>query len=447
MQRLRRAAFVTVTCVTVASLAVASPAPTAAGPGATRAPVVLPAAKAEGVAPTAAGVRRALQTVLRDPSLGVHVGAAVYDVSRRRPVYSTAGTFTPASTLKLLTTTAALAELGPDHRFSTKVVEAGRGSVVLVGGGDPLLDSGRRTKVSYPRRASLPALATATVRALRAKGVRAVTLGYDATLFSGPAANAKWQPNYIPEGIAAPTTALWVDQGRKVAGMADRWPDPALAAGQAFGAHLKAAGIKVVAVRPAKAPAAARPLAEVRSPTLAAIAEHVNLASDNDGAEVLLRHIGLATGSGGSYAGGVKGLRKTLAGLGLDVSKARIEDGSGLSRTNAIPLTLLSSALATVAGPGHPELRPLLAGLPVAGFSGSLAERFAGPGTAPGSGHVRAKTGTLTGVHSLAGLVRDRTGSLLVIVLATDRAKTDKALAARLALDRAASMLANCGCG
>lgn len=445
MQRIRRAAFVTVACVTVGSLAVATPS--SARQDAAKAPVVLPAAKAEGVAPTAAGVRRALQAVLRDPSLGVHVGAAVYDVSRRRPVYSTAGTFTPASTLKLLTTTAALAELGPDHRFTTKVVQAGPGSVVLVGGGDPLLDSGRRAEASYPRRASLPALATATVRALRAKGVRAVTLGYDATLFTGPGANAKWQPNYIPEGIAAPTGALWVDQGRKVPGRAARWPDPALAAAQAFGARLKAAGIKVVTVRKAKAPAGARSLAEVRSPTLAAIAEHVNLASDNDGAEVLLRHVGLATGSGGSYAGGVKGLRKTLAGLGLDVSKARIEDGSGLSRTNAVPLTLLSSALAVVAGPDHPELRPLLAGLPVAGFSGSLAKRFAGPGTAAGSGHVRAKTGTLTGVHSLAGLVRDRTGSLLVIVLATDRAKTDKALAARLALDRAASVLANCGCG
>ena len=200
-------------------------------------------------------------------------------------------------------------------------------------------------------------------------------------------------------------------------------------------------------VKRAKAPAAAKSLAEVRSPTLASIAEHVNLASDNDGAEVLLRHVGLATGAGGSSAGGVTGLRKTLGGLGLDLSKARIQDGSGLSRTNAIPLTLLSSALAAVAGPDHPKLRPLLAGLPVAGFSGSLAQRFAGPGTAPGSGHVRAKTGTLTGVHSLAGLVRDRTGSLLVIVLATDRARTDKALAARLALDRAASVLANCGCG
>jgi serine-type D-Ala-D-Ala carboxypeptidase/endopeptidase (penicillin-binding protein 4) len=447
VQRMRRAAFVTVTGVTVGSLAVASPAPIAAKPTTAQAPVVLPAAKAEGVAPTAAGVRRALQATLRDPALGGHVGISVYDVSRRRHVYSTAGSFTPASTLKLLTTTAALAALGADHRFTTKVVDAGRGSVVLVGGGDPLLDAGRRTKASYPRRASLPALAALTVKALRAKGVRTVTLGYDATLFSGPGANPKWQRNYVPEGIAAPTTALWIDQGRKNPTRSARWPDPALAAAQAFGGYLKAAGIKVVTVRRAKAPAGAKSLAEVRSPTLAAIAEHVNLASDNDGAEALLRHVGLATGAGGSTAGGVTGLRKTLGGLGLDPAKARIEDGSGLSRTNAVPLTLLSSALATVAGPDHPELRPLLAGLPVAGFNGSLAERFAGPGTTAGSGHVRAKTGTLTGVHSLAGLVRDRTGTLLAIVLATDRAKTDKALAARLALDRAASVLANCGCG
>jgi D-alanyl-D-alanine carboxypeptidase/D-alanyl-D-alanine-endopeptidase (penicillin-binding protein 4) len=154
----------------------------------------------------------------------------------------------------------------------------------------------------------------------------------------------------------------------------------------------------------------------------------------------------VATGNGGSYLGGLKGLRATLTKLGIDITRARLDDGSGLSRTNQVPLDVLAGAVRVAASPDHPQLRHLLTGLPVAGFNGSLRERFTGAGTAPGTGLVRAKTGTLTSVHSLAGLVRDRTGTLLVFAVATDSAPPAKALDARAALDRAASALADCGC-
>ena len=65
-----------------------------------------------------------------------------------------------------------------------------------------------------------------------------------------------------------------------------------------------------------------------------------------------------------------------------------------------------------VASGEHPELRPVLTGLPVAGFTGSLAYRF---DQAPaGRGLVRAKTGTLSGVSGLAGVATDREGTPLV---------------------------------
>jgi D-alanyl-D-alanine carboxypeptidase/D-alanyl-D-alanine-endopeptidase (penicillin-binding protein 4) len=161
---------------------------------------------------------------------------------------------------------------------------------------------------------------------------------------------------------------------------------------------------------------------------------------------VLLRHVGLATKNGGSYAGGLAGLRTTLTKLGLDVTKARFEDGSGLSRTNLVPLDVLAGAVRVAAEPDRPKLRHLLTGLPVAGFNGSLEQRFAGPGTATGTGMVRAKTGTLTSVHSLAGYVRTKAGTLLVFAVATDSSPPAKALDARAALDRAAAALAGCGC-
>ncbi|HEU4947794.1 MAG TPA: D-alanyl-D-alanine carboxypeptidase/D-alanyl-D-alanine-endopeptidase [Kribbella sp.] len=456
MARPPRASFVTlVGCAVLAALvAGAGGAQAVRGPslGSTAAaPLVLSPAKTEGVAPTAAGVRRVLAPVLADPSLGGHHGVYVFDASRNKTVFSSgaAKPFVPASTLKLLTTASALATLGPDHRFTTKAVSTSKGSVVLVGGGDPLLATKRSTDPrAFPQGATLQELAAGTARALRAQGVRSVSLGYDASLFTGPVVNPKWQPIYISEGIAARTSALWVDEGRLKPGMAKRATSPALAAATAFAAQLRAAGVKVVGAPKAKTvPESAASLAQVRSAPLGDIVEYVNLHSDNDGAEVLLRQVGLATKNGGSYAGGLAGVRATLTELGLNLGKARLEDGSGLSRTNQVPLDVLAGAVRVAASPDHPELRHLLTGLPVAGFSGSLEARFASPGTSAGSGLVRAKTGTLTGVHSLAGLVRDRTGTLLVFAVATDSAPANKPLEARAALDRAASALAGCGCG
>jgi serine-type D-Ala-D-Ala carboxypeptidase/endopeptidase (penicillin-binding protein 4) len=452
-----RAAFVTIAAGAVLAALAAGAGGAQALPGASlrtsdsaAAPLVLSPAQTEGVAPTAAGVQRALAPALADPSLGKHRGAYVYDASRGKPLFSTgtATPFVPASTMKLLTGVSALATLGPDRWFTTKTVAVSKGQIVLVGGGDPLLTIKRQTDpLDFPKRATLQDLAAGTARALRAQGVRSVSLGYDATLFTGPAVNPKWLPTYIAEGIAAPTSALWVDEGRVVPGNAKRASSPALAAANAFAAQLRAAGVKVTAVKAMEAPAAATNLAQVRSAPLGDIIEYVNLHSDNDGAEVLLRQVGLATKNGGSYAGGLKGVRSTLTSLGLDISRARLEDGSGLSRTDQVPLDLLAGALRVAASGSRPELKHLITGLPVAAFTGSLGDRFRSPGTAAGTGLVRAKTGTLTGVHSLAGLVRDRTGTLLVFAVATDSAPAAKALAARAALDRAVAALAGCGCG
>ncbi|HET6985203.1 MAG TPA: D-alanyl-D-alanine carboxypeptidase, partial [Kribbella sp.] len=338
MARPPRAVFVTLLatalCTSLVSGARAVPGSVQT---AQQAPVVLAPAKAEGVAPTAAGVQKALAAFLRDPSLGKHRGIYVYDASRGKPVFSagTATPFTPASTLKLLTTVSALETLGADHTFTTKVVSAGNGSIVLVGGGDPLLATKPAASSDFPKRANLQTLAASTAKALKAQGVARITLGYDASLFTGPAANANWEPNYLPEGIAARTSALWVNEGRLNPGKAKRSDAPAQMAATAFAKLLAGYGITVSpTVRAAVAPATDKPLAQVASPTLGQIVEYVNLHSDNDGAEVLLRQVGLATDNGGSYAGGVKGLRETLTKLGLDVSNARIYDGSGLTRAN-----------------------------------------------------------------------------------------------------------------
>ncbi|HET8642999.1 MAG TPA: D-alanyl-D-alanine carboxypeptidase, partial [Pseudonocardiaceae bacterium] len=89
------------------------------------------------------------------------------------------------------------------------------------------------------------------------------------------------------------------------------------------------------------------------------------------------------------------------------------------------------------------RLRPMVNGLPVAGGSGTLAERYLAGPSVPGRGHVRAKTGTLEGVNSLAGIVVDADGRLLVFALLSNGST---AATARPALDAIAAALRTCGC-
>lgn len=163
--------------------------------------------------------------------------------------------------------------------------------------------------------------------------------------------------------------------------------------------------------------------------------------SDNDIAEALARRTALAGKQRADFEGGGKAIRDRLRKLGLPLAGADFHDGSGLDRADRLTANLLTSLLVKAGDPAHPELRPVLTGLPVAGFTGTLSSRY----TDGAAGVVRAKTGTLTGVNTLAGTVVDRDGRLLAFAfLASD---TTDPQAAQSALDRTASALAACGCG
>jgi serine-type D-Ala-D-Ala carboxypeptidase/endopeptidase (penicillin-binding protein 4) len=175
------------------------------------------------------------------------------------------------------------------------------------------------------------------------------------------------------------------------------------------------------------------------------IVERVLEVSDNEAAEVLAHHIGLEVRGTGSFTDGVTGTLRTLRALGVPTAGIEIYDGSGLSRQNRISPDALLGVL-RAAATGDPALHTVVAGLPVAGFTGSLTDRF-GESFPEARGLVRAKTGTLTAVSSLAGIVVDQQGHEMVFVLMADRIRKPRETGAEIALDNAAAALGACLCG
>jgi len=194
------------------------------------------------------------------------------------------------------------------------------------------------------------------------------------------------------------------------------------------------------------APARSAVIASVVSPPLSAVVEQMLQESNNVIAENVARHVALATGQPASFSGAAQAVITVLRRLGI-TGGISLVDGSGLSPDDAIAPDALVKILELAVA--RPPLRPLLAGLPVAGFSGTLSAGqsvFSGIGGAA-LGSVRAKTGNLGTVASLAGLVADQNGRTLVFAVMADQVPSAGLLSeAASAIDAAASALAGCGC-
>ena len=407
-------------------------------PPSSPAPAVLqPAALDAGTAPTAAGVQAAIGARLaKDLSTGA---ALVIDPATGTVLFSSAATkaFTPASNAKLATAVAALSVLGPGTRIATTVAVTDR-DIYLIGGGDPSLAGGGRL-AGIP---TLQQLADATVKQIGT--TTAVSVHYDDSAFTGPRLAPGWAPSYPKIGEVAPITALMVDQGRRTPTAISRVKDPARQAGQQFADALRAAGVKVTSVDAAKAPSNATEIAKVESPPVSRLVQVMLTESENTYAEMLAHLVGGAKVGKASFAGGGQATREVLSSLDIDTDGYFLADGSGLSRDDRLTATTLASILTTVVRGTHPELSTIATGLPIAGLTGTLADRYVVPAAQAGRGFVHAKTGTLTGVVAESGIVLDASGRQLVFsFIATGVRNID---AMRRTLDTVASTLAKCGC-
>lgn len=435
----------------------AASAPTAAGPAVEPAPAdVLDGPDPNAPLPAPDGVRAALDPLVGVSALGDRVNVSVADVTTGQTLFAKGaddGTV-PASVTKLATAVTVLAARGPGYRIPTRAVAGAKpGEVVIVGGGDPTLAVDK--KGYYPGAARLDDLAAQVRTALGGTAPTSVTV--DGTIYSGPVYGPGWDDDIPTGGYGGAVTALMTDGARKdpgaEAGGAERVAEPDLAAGRSFAQLL---GVPASTVKRGTAPALATAaggtpppgteLGVVQSPPLIRLVDIMISESDNLLAEALARQVALARSQTASFDGAAAAMDAEVAALGLPAEEITLSDGSGLSRRNRISPSLLTDLIRLAASPDHPELAGVFGGLPVGGWSGTLGDRYRGaPGTAGGAGAVRAKTGTLTGVHAIAGLVTTADGRLLTFAVLTDRVPggTDTA---QPALDRIAAALAGCGC-
>ncbi len=343
-------------------------------------------------------------------------GGIVYGEGATRPVI-------PASTLKVLTAATALSVIPTGEGFTTEVrstvpVENGvlRGDLWLVGGGDPLLETpeyGRTQDHSLEIATNIEALADKVVAA----GITRIdgSVVGDDRRYDNVRTVKTWKRQYLADGEVGPIGALSINDNftvRNARGQRTGATDPPRDAAAEFALLLTDRGISIggeprgAVTEPAAPIAAPTVVASIESLPIESVVEEVLVWSDNTAAEMLLKEVGYRSANApGSVANGVAAVERFVA-EHTDGGAYVGADGSGLDRGNQVTCSVLVGVLAD-APPGGALERAL----PVMGKTGTLRRRLRDDAAA---GKVRAKTGSLNGVSSLAGFADTGDGSRAV---------------------------------
>lgn len=410
---------------------------------------VLPLDK-DAPVPVPAEVARLLNETLKPDGSGSITGV-VMDASTGTVLFDREADANriPASNMKLLTAVAALKSLGPESRFTTRVLASDDPStVVLTGGGDVLLGGGASDPAAVMGRAGLDSLAKDTAAALASAGTKGpVHVRVDDSLFSGAPLNPAWSLDDVAAGETTPLYSLALNSGRysPTVTTGPRPQDSAVTAAQAFAEQLGAAGIEV---SPGVERGNGVPTKVLASAESATVSEQVDLmleSSDNFLAEALGRMTAAASGQKATYDGATAAVRQRLGELGIATDSMKLADVSGLALENQVSARQFAEVVRAITSGPDPSLRAALDGFPVAGLTGTLDDRYVDASTAGGAGLVRAKTGTLNTVIALSGYVVDADGRLLVFSFIGNGLEPGAA-GNKVAMDRSASVLASCGC-
>lgn len=385
-----------------------------------------------------------VQEELVDPRLGGGVTAFVIDANSGKVLVDINGqqAMIPASTLKIFTGIAAMNVLGAQTRFETIVKREGN-QLTIIGGGDPTLvsqtpENWRGKPPGSEQPPSLDQLADLAVVAI-GPTTESFVVNFDDSLFESPKAHSTWPDQYLRTGEVAPAQGLIMDFGINDSEAVMK--DPAKSAAQYFADALTARGIPVTLGERKVAGDTASVLTSIKSATVTDIVERMITTSNNTMAEFLAHHIGGANGEY-TYEAGAKATTEALTAAQIDLTGVTILDGSGLSRSNQASAKSLVSAL-SYASKADGSAWTNLSGLPVAGISGTLVDRY--DVGEPGRGTVRAKTGTLSKVVALSGTLVDASGDVLIFTFIANEVPSGTKQG-EAALDEVVKALVQCGC-
>jgi D-alanyl-D-alanine carboxypeptidase/D-alanyl-D-alanine-endopeptidase (penicillin-binding protein 4) len=349
----------------------------------------------------------ALTKQLSDIVAPVHACVAVDGPSGALARVGAGQALAPASTLKLLTATTALAVLGPEHRFTTRAIVDASGDLVVIGGGDPLLATPEHIEYEHSQARFHDAPTTplaGLADAIVAAGVHSVggALLVDDHVHEELRFLPGWKPVYTQEGDVGSLGALAVDGGFDQPNNTMASADPALTTGARLATLLAVRGVTIAnGVLRSDRAETGREVAHVDSPPLSQIVGEMLTSSDNFTAETLLRD--LAVGAQGNTPAttdlGTRIVLHEMTVLGVPDAGVVMHDGSGLDPADRVPCTTM---LGVIELSSEAKFAAVDKGLPIAGETGTLVGRFVG---GPLAGKLRAKTGSIAGVVGLVGVI------------------------------------------
>lgn len=385
---------------------------------------------------------RAMQAVCSDLSVQVTAvpsGMVLWEYAAHKPLV-------PASLVKLLTSYAALKELGADYQFLTEVWTDRKpvqgvlsGSLWIKGHGDPYL---------IPERVWLLG------QKVRSQGIHKVLGGIyvDDSAFDPPyehlCLDTKCERPHNPvisatavnnntvivevlprgDGGAAkdvrtfpPTDYVairqeWQAQGKNPSEYRMNIQDPQRFAALTFRRALKEAGIQVVGADagPKSVPSQAYLLYRLESPPLSDVLYGLNRYSNNFMAEMILRVLGAHVyGFPGTSAKGCRAVENVLTRLGVPVSEMTLDSGSGLTRTTRVSAAAFNTVL--MAAHRDWDVGPeFLASFARSGEEGTLRKRMK---ACASEYTVRGKTGTLRDVVGFSGYIGNLSGAAYAVTV------------------------------
>ena len=348
---------------------------------------------AEVVLPWPMNVQARLDSLTSDTLLRrTQLGLMVYDLAADSVIYSYGGqqTLRPASTMKLLTSVTALDLLGSRYDYRTSLYYQGRmadgvleGDVWLVGGMDPLFDD-------TDLRIMAETLHRVGIDSISGRIMKDVTFKEDMLLGEG----------WCWDDDNPQLTPLLISRKDE---FAERFKEELEKCGVIVNAPISAGRLPKDALLVCSR---SHPLSEVLVPMMK--------ESDNLYAESMFFQIAAATGQRPAKAVHARqAVKSLLSKAGVRGIPYRIADGSGLSLYNYVTPELMVRLL-RYAYLKRDVMAALYPALPVAGVDGTLKKRMKGSAA---EGNVHAKTGTLTGISSLAGYCRAANQHLLAFCI------------------------------